>query len=58
MHDGAALEVPPHPPSNKGMIIELIERLTREAAKRDMEFLVIGGHAIGLLGHARLTMAV
>jgi hypothetical protein len=40
------------------MILELIERLTREAAKRGMDFLIIGGQAIGILGHLRLTMDV
>jgi hypothetical protein len=28
------------------MILELIERLAREAEKRGVEFLVIGGHAV------------
>jgi len=28
------------------MILELIERLTEEAAKRQLDFLVIGGHAV------------
>jgi hypothetical protein len=40
------------------MILELIERLTEEAAKRDMDFLLIGGQAIGVLGHQRMTMDI
>jgi hypothetical protein len=40
------------------MILELIERLTEEAVKRDMDFLLIGGQAIGVLGHLRLTMDI
>ena len=40
------------------MIIELIERLTQEAAKRDIDFLLIGGQAIGILGHLRQTMDI
>lgn len=40
------------------MIVELIERLTEEAAKRNMDVLLIGGQAIGVLGHLRLTMDI
>lgn len=38
------------------MILELIERLTEEANQRNMDFLLIGGHAVGVLGHQRMTM--
>lgn len=38
------------------MILELIERLTEEANKRNMDFLLIGGQAVGILGHQRMTM--
>lgn len=38
------------------MILELIERLTEEAAKRKLHFLLIGGHAVISLGHQRMTM--
>jgi hypothetical protein len=40
------------------MILELIERLTEEAAKRNLDFLLIGGQAISVLGHLRLTMDI
>ena len=40
------------------MILELIERLTEEAAKRNMDFLLIGGQAMSHLGYQRLTMDV
>ena len=40
------------------MILELIERLTEEAAERDMDFLLIGGQAMSHLGYQRLTMDV
>jgi hypothetical protein len=40
------------------MILELIERLTQEAGKRNMDFLLIGGQAISVLGHLRLTMDI
>lgn len=40
------------------MILELIERLSKDAAKENLDFLLIGGHAIGLLGHQRMTMDV
>jgi hypothetical protein len=40
------------------MILELIERLTEEAAKRQLDFLVIGGHAVISLGHQRMTMGL
>ncbi len=38
------------------MILELIERLTEEAGKRNMDFLLIGGQAVISLGHQRMTM--
>lgn len=38
------------------MILEFLERLTDEAAKRNLDFLLIGGHAVICLGHQRLTM--
>jgi len=38
------------------MIHELIERLTEEAGKRNMDFLLIGGQAVISLGHQRMTM--
>lgn len=38
------------------MILDLIERLTQEAAKRHMDFLLIGGQAMIHLGYQRLTM--
>lgn len=37
------------------MILDLIERLAHEAAQRNIEFLLIGGQAIGILGHPRMT---
>jgi hypothetical protein len=40
------------------MIVELIERLTQEAAKQELEFLLIGGHAVGYHGYARMTLDV
>ena len=40
------------------MILELIERLTEEASKRNMDFLLIGGQAMSHLGYQRLTMDV
>ena len=40
------------------MILELIERLTEEATKRNMDFLLIGGQAMSHLGYQRLTMDV
>lgn len=40
------------------MILELIERLTNEAAKQNLDFLIIGGQAIGILGYPRLTMDI
>lgn len=40
------------------MILELIERLAREAEKRGVEFLVIGGQAMIHHGYERLTMDV
>lgn len=40
------------------MILELIERLSEEATKRDIDFLLIGGQAMSHLGYQRLTMDV
>ena len=40
------------------MILELIERLTKEAAKRNMELLLIGGQAMNHLGYQRLTLDI
>lgn len=40
------------------MILELIERLTQEAAKRNMDFLLIGGQAMSHLGFQRLTLDI
>lgn len=40
------------------MILELIERLSSEAKQRDLDFLLIGGHAIARLGHARMTLDI
>ena len=40
------------------MILELIERLAREAEKRNVEFLVIGGHAVVHHGYERMTTDV
>jgi len=38
------------------VILELIEHLTEEATKRNMDCLLIGGQAVGILGHQRMTM--
>jgi|688.fasta_scaffold88770_5 hypothetical protein len=40
------------------MIVELLERFSKEASKRSMNFLLIGGQAIGALGHPRMTMDI
>lgn len=40
------------------MILELIERLAREAEKRGLEFLVIGGQAVIHHGYERMTTDV
>ena len=40
------------------MILELIERLTEEATKRKLDFLVIGGQAMSHLGYQRLTLDI
>lgn len=40
------------------MILELIERIAREAEKRGVEFLVIGGHAVVHHGYERMTTDV
>ena len=40
------------------MIIELIEHLTEEANKRNMDFLLIGGQAMSHLGYQRLTLDI
>ncbi len=37
------------------MILELIERLTREAGSRGLDFLLIGGHALAHHGYIRMT---
>ena len=38
------------------MTLELIERLTSEAGKRGLEFLLIGGHAVNAHGYERTTL--
>ena len=38
------------------MTLELIERLTDEAGKRGLEFLLIGGHAVNAHGYERTTL--
>ena len=38
------------------MTLELIERLTAEAGKRGLEFLLIGGHAVNAHGYERTTL--
>ncbi len=40
------------------MTLELIERLTSEAGKRGLEFLLIGGHAVIQHGYQRMTVDV
>jgi hypothetical protein len=40
------------------MILELIERLAREAQSRKLAFLLIGGQAVTRLGHARMTLDI
>ncbi len=40
------------------MILELIDRLAREAAKLELEFLLIGGHAVARHGHPRMTLDI
>ncbi|MEI6179084.1 MAG: hypothetical protein WCS43_19490 [Verrucomicrobiota bacterium] len=40
------------------MTLELVERLTREAGKRGLEFLLIGGQAMIQHGYERLTLDV
>ena len=40
------------------MILELIERLTEEATKRNMDVLLIGGQAMSHLGYQRLTLDI
>lgn len=40
------------------MTLELIERLTSEAGKRGLDFLLIGGHAVIQHGYQRLTVDV
>jgi len=40
------------------MTLELIERLAEEAMRRNLGFLLIGGHAVGILGHPRLTLDI
>lgn len=38
------------------MILQLIERLTREAHSGGLDFLLIGGHAVAHHGYARMTL--
>jgi len=38
------------------MILQLIERLTREAGSRGLDFLLIGGHAVNAYGYIRMTV--
>lgn len=40
------------------MIQELIDRVTKEAGKRGLDLLLIGGHAVSRLGHSRMTLDV
>ena len=40
------------------MTLELIERLTGEAGKRGLDFLLIGGHAVIQHGYQRMTVDV
>jgi len=40
------------------MILELIERLSNEAGKRGLDFLLIGGHAVIHHGYPRMTLDV
>lgn len=40
------------------MILELLERLSREAAERNVDFLLIGGQAMSHLGFQRFTLDV
>ena len=40
------------------MTLEFIERLTSEAGKRGLEFLLIGGHAVIQHGYQRMTVDV
>ncbi|MFA7344398.1 MAG: hypothetical protein WC003_08850 [Terrimicrobiaceae bacterium] len=40
------------------MIRELIERVTKEAGRRGLDLLLIGGHAVSKLGHSRMTLDV
>jgi hypothetical protein len=38
------------------MILKLIERLTREADRQGLDFLIIGGHAVMHYGYVRMTL--
>lgn len=40
------------------MILELIERLSKEAAKENLDFLLIGGQAMNHLGYQRFTLDI
>lgn len=40
------------------MILDLIDRLANQAKQNDLQFLLIGGHAVTRLGHARLTLDI
>ena len=40
------------------MIQELIDRVTKEAGKRGLDLLLIGGQAVSKLGHSRMTLDV
>ncbi len=40
------------------VILQLLERMTREAVSRGLDFLLIGGHAVNAYGYARTTFDV
>lgn len=40
------------------MIQELIDHVTKEAGRRGLALLLIGGHAVSKLGHSRMTLDV
>ena len=52
------LSIPLAAESSKPLILELIKRLGGEAAKHGLDFLLIGGQAVGILGHPRMTMDI
>jgi murein endopeptidase len=52
------LSIPLAAESSKPLILELIKRLGREAAKHGLDFLLIGGQAVGILGHPWMTMDI